>query len=126
MLIADANLVWWPLAKSEYNDSSALVVAHLRAEDQVSPPDVLQGRRRSGTHVRIVVLDHPMGARYQTGTNVHVPIAPAQKSEIQRMIGEGKKKKPDKKSFLFEQVAVGETLELLAEQVDPLPELGQL
>ena len=126
MSIADADLVWWPLSKSKYNDSSALVVAHLRTEDEVSSPDVLEGGRRAGTHIRIVVLDHLMRARYQTGTNVHVPIAPAQKSEIQGMIDEGEKKKPDKKRFLFEQVAVGETLELLAEQVDPLPELGQL
>ena len=82
-MIAHVDLLWRPLAKSKYNDSSALVVAHLRTEDQISSPDVLEGRRRSRTHVRIVVLDHPMGARYQTGTNVHVPIAPAQKSEIQ-------------------------------------------
>lgn len=80
------DLLWWPLAKSKYNNSSAFVVAHFWTEDQVSPPDVLQDRRRAGTHIRIVVLDHLMRARYQTGTNVHVPIAPAQKSKFQGLI----------------------------------------
>ena len=42
---------------------------------------MLQSRRRSGAHVRIIVLDHPMRARDQFGTNVYVPIATAQKSE---------------------------------------------
>ena len=77
------DLLWWPLAQPEHNDSSAFVVAHLRTKDQVPAPDVLQSGRRASTHVRIVVLDHSMRAGYQAGSDVHIPIAPTQKSEIQ-------------------------------------------
>ena len=76
-----ANLLGRPLAKPEHNHSPPLSVPHLWTEDQISFPDMLQSRRRSGAHVRIIVLDHPMRARDQFGTNVYVPIATAQKSE---------------------------------------------
>ena len=83
-----ANLLGRPLAKPEHNHSPPLSVPHLWTEDQISFPDMLQSRRRSGAHVRIIVLDHPMRARDQFGTNVYVPITTAQKSD-ERLKGVG-------------------------------------